>query len=762
MKDDRFRSRKLLFGLCFAIFFTVTLTIASAESEPSIEWQKCLGGSGVDAASNIHQTSDGGYIVAGSSYSSDGNVTGNHGITDYWIVKLDTGGNIEWQKCLGGSSYDKASSIHQTSDGGYIVAGGSYSKDGNVTGNHGSSDYWIVKLDTGGDIEWQKCLGGSIEEEARSIHQTSDGGYIVAGGSYSKDGNVTGNHGERDYWVVKLEPDENEDETDLSILDINPVQVIYGCDIDEDKIVDLVAGKPIAVDVGTYLHVDRLEDLDLDQSIAFELLIDGQTCGREEKTIRELEEHRQTNIIFYPNQALEAGEHTIEAKMTPDIDDWDKDNNMLSETVEVKDTNDLYLVYVPIDETELGYFNLNPSSYGPIDMEEYASTVEDSGRFINATYPISKLTNTPMECKYYGSDLPSGSYDWLTLGGVVSDMLYIWEAGEFFTLTFADRSVGIVPDGYFEYHHIVNNPVGLYLWPINAGLVEVGYPTTTAHEIGHTYGLRLPVTGAGEEYYLKNPPYANGIWVSEKIPYTNELCFMNYAPMKYSLSRWVCDEDYEDLFKSFSTSYTPTTSLPLTNVILCSGIVYKNDTIDLMPTYFVENGITDKVPSGDYSLKILDMNKDVLDETDFDVQFFVTSDSVGTIETDVSGFAFVANYPEEASTILIQHEDKTLVEFNPHSKLLHDAIDSIPNEGFVKNPEESRKALHAKINAFEKMLEEGSFEEAQVKLEDDIEDKVKKWVVDNYQKDNPLQLSKEEVLYLINEEEDRLKIISGQ
>ncbi|KKH97277.1 hypothetical protein EO95_16555 [Methanosarcina sp. 1.H.T.1A.1] len=185
--------------------------VVKLDTERNIEWQKCLGGSDKDGARDIQQTSDGGYIVTGSSYSTDGDVTGNHGKDDYWVVKLDPKGNIDWQKCLGGSGYDFAYSIQQTSDGGYIVAGHSDSKDGDVTENHGKDDYWVVKLDTKGNIDWQKCLGGSGYDFAYSIQQTSDGGYIVAGHSDSKDGDVAGNHGINDYWVVKLDTKGNID-----------------------------------------------------------------------------------------------------------------------------------------------------------------------------------------------------------------------------------------------------------------------------------------------------------------------------------------------------------------------------------------------------------------------------------------------------------------------------------------------------------------------------------------------------------------------
>jgi Secretion system C-terminal sorting domain len=171
----------------------------------NIEWQKSLGGSQGDLANSIRQTTDGGYIMAGYTQSNDGDVSGNHGNNDYWVVKLDGGGNVEWQKTLGGSNFDEANSIQQTADGGYIVAGWSNSNDGDVSGNHGDYDYWVVKLNNNGNIEWQKSLGGSNTDNATSIQQTADGGYIVAGYVWSSDGDVRNNHGPDDYWVVKLD-----------------------------------------------------------------------------------------------------------------------------------------------------------------------------------------------------------------------------------------------------------------------------------------------------------------------------------------------------------------------------------------------------------------------------------------------------------------------------------------------------------------------------------------------------------------------------
>lgn len=176
---------------------------------PEIEWEVSLGGSNDEVAYDIQQTVDGGFIIAGYSNSNDGDVTGNNGSKDYWIAKLDSNGNLDWQKSLGSSGDDEAYSIHQTSDGGYIVGGhnGLDANDGDVTNNNGSYDFWITKLDSSGNLEWQESLGGSIYDVAYSVQQTSDGGYIIGGDSTSSDGDVSGtnNGGGGDYWIVKLD-----------------------------------------------------------------------------------------------------------------------------------------------------------------------------------------------------------------------------------------------------------------------------------------------------------------------------------------------------------------------------------------------------------------------------------------------------------------------------------------------------------------------------------------------------------------------------
>ena len=189
------------FLLFLGSLFSCSHSFAQA---PTIQWQKTLGGTGNDQDRSVQQTADGGYIFAANTNSTDGDVIGNHGGIDFWIVKLNSTGTIQWQKTLGGTGTDVPLTIKQTTDGGYIIGGYTYSTDGDVTGNHGDADVWIVKINSTGTIQWQKTLGGTGDDQGRSIELTPDGGYIINGFTNSTNGDVTGNHGGYDAWILKL------------------------------------------------------------------------------------------------------------------------------------------------------------------------------------------------------------------------------------------------------------------------------------------------------------------------------------------------------------------------------------------------------------------------------------------------------------------------------------------------------------------------------------------------------------------------------
>ena len=165
----------------------------------TIQWQKCYGGTDYDYICNIHQTSDGGYIFGSSTYSNDGDVLNNNFEISPWVVKLSSTGTIQWQKFYGLGYMDE---FQPTADGSYVFAGASNDTDMSV--NHGNGDAWVVKLSAMGSLQWQRYFGGTQEDYATSIKPTNDGGYIFSGSSSSNDGDVTGNHGGIDTWLVKF------------------------------------------------------------------------------------------------------------------------------------------------------------------------------------------------------------------------------------------------------------------------------------------------------------------------------------------------------------------------------------------------------------------------------------------------------------------------------------------------------------------------------------------------------------------------------
>ncbi|MBL7777489.1 MAG: hypothetical protein JNK66_04220, partial [Chitinophagales bacterium] len=178
------------------------------------QWDKRFGGNGIDVCTKIAQTADGGYLVAGHSGSpvAGGDKSENgKGNWDYWVVKTDGNGNKLWDKCYGGPGADYLWAMTLTKDGGALLGG--YSESGiggdKTEANRGIwEDYWVVKIDSVGNKQWDKTFGGSIQDFCADVIQTADGGYLLGGisrstssGDKSENNWGTGS----DYWIIKID-----------------------------------------------------------------------------------------------------------------------------------------------------------------------------------------------------------------------------------------------------------------------------------------------------------------------------------------------------------------------------------------------------------------------------------------------------------------------------------------------------------------------------------------------------------------------------
>ena len=193
---------KTIFKLLFMTLFFSQTTFSQGVQ---VLWEKQFGGSNWDMCKYATESLNGNYYLVGSAGSNDGEVFGNHGGGDYWVIKLNPQGDTLWTKCYGGYSNDEATYVYPTNDTGVIITGNSNSKFGEVYENYGESDFWIVKIDDSGHLQWSKVLGGNSYEESFVIKQTYDNGYIVGGHTESDNdgiGCIRQDYG--GVWIAKL------------------------------------------------------------------------------------------------------------------------------------------------------------------------------------------------------------------------------------------------------------------------------------------------------------------------------------------------------------------------------------------------------------------------------------------------------------------------------------------------------------------------------------------------------------------------------
>jgi hypothetical protein len=177
-------------------------------SNGSLEWSKYFGGSFTDIPFGVVETSDNEYIIAASSDSKDFNISNNKGSYDFWILKVASNGILVWEKSFGGSEIDEPRAIAATNDGNFMIVGDTRSSDKDISNNNGGADLWMLKISTNGILIWEKTIGATSFDVARSISKTDDHGFIIAGNSRSSDAGFT-NQGQNDAWILKVDTSGN-------------------------------------------------------------------------------------------------------------------------------------------------------------------------------------------------------------------------------------------------------------------------------------------------------------------------------------------------------------------------------------------------------------------------------------------------------------------------------------------------------------------------------------------------------------------------
>jgi hypothetical protein len=313
----------------------------------------------------------------------------------------------------------------------------------------------------------------------------------------------------------------------------------------------------------------------------------------------------------------------------------------------------------------------------------------------------------------------------------------------------ATKFMGLVPDDYFRYHGFGDNPGLTFLF--GSSLVAVNTFTTAAHELGHQFGLHRAI----EEYRFADPGNsAPGFWVNGNKSFLagSSSCFMGRESTGDPLQtgeRWIDGGDYTALMNAMIEGQDPES-------LLVTGFLKADGSVDLKSSYFLPNAVLSVPdPDGDYVIRVRDGFGTVLSELTASMPLIQILEPIGAQPAPAVPFAFTVAYPPNSAAVEIgKAGGKVLVRFAPATKLLLDALRSAPDQAFGAVPEEGRKALLNKVQALGQMISEGHTLEAAHKLEHDIKPRIEEWLQPTAT--TPLQVSKEELLDLVDELSERL------
>ena len=179
------------------------------DTNGNLQWSKYFGGFNSDTPYDAIQTDDNGFIIIGSSDSYDFDISNNIGSYDFWVVKVNRDGILEWENNYGGSQIDEAHKIIKTDDGNFLIVGDTRSEDIDISNSLGAADVWAIKISPNGQLLEETSYGGESFDVGRSVISDIENGYIICGSSRSGTGQLTQNNGQNDVWVFKTEANGN-------------------------------------------------------------------------------------------------------------------------------------------------------------------------------------------------------------------------------------------------------------------------------------------------------------------------------------------------------------------------------------------------------------------------------------------------------------------------------------------------------------------------------------------------------------------------
>jgi hypothetical protein len=589
--------------------------------------------------------------------------------------------------------------------------------------------------------------------------------------------------------------EDSSEESAILDIDVKPVQTVFDTGLGDDDRLDLVTGKETAVLI--YPGGENLPALSGD--VTFELLAEGSSDAlspSDEVTISAEEyrssarENRDSLDNRGNHELLATATGTGDKNIRVRIQTTDEDveiapaDDTITDPVTNRSTGELRLAYFRITGQRVGY--PTPS------QDKYTTLRENSNDFVSATFPVASEDFSGDDQGDLKGNEPLGL-------GIVSDLIDL----DFSTWkTDRGRGVGVVDPEYFERHSTgtlgapTSGYVGITLPIIDSCIVSVGQPPGTAHELGHKFGLHTTT----EEYNINGgrPDLGDGYWIDKPKSETNETeneyiigreSFMG-EPIdsgESKFNRWINNiaddnrspdyRDYDVIFEqlenSGSSTSTSVSASSSDDVVYMKGLVYQDNSVDLSEWYSFESGALPSIDEGDYAAVVRDQDGTALLNRPFDVSFQLLASATEQIEspisTDVSGFSFPIRYPPEARSIQITKSGTTIAEVDPVAKLLRDAIDSIPEDDFrKKGPHDSqkkgygdvaerrRKLLSDKVDAVARLLNQNDIHNAIHKLKDDLRPALKRWLKHHHGTTSPEQLTKEEIIQLVDRTINRL------